>query len=158
MNIKKILKQQSQLTFNGIHKSYENCDSYTFKQNEVLMDNPIYLGFAILELRKLLIYETYSDKLQPYFGQDKLQLHYTDCDSFVLSIKTENISIDLKNLENLFDCSNLKENRELFSDKNKKVVGNFKIETPRDIYIDELVALRSKCYGFICGDGIKNKL
>ena len=43
----KILKQQSKLTFNGIHKSYENYDSYTFKQNEVLMDKPIYLGFAV---------------------------------------------------------------------------------------------------------------
>ena len=39
----KFLKQQSKLTFNGIHKSYENCDSYTFKQNEVLLDNPLYL-------------------------------------------------------------------------------------------------------------------
>ena len=27
----KIKKQQSKLTFNGIHKSYENYDSYTFK-------------------------------------------------------------------------------------------------------------------------------
>ena len=40
----KIIKQQSELTFIGIHKSYENYDSYTFKQNEVLMDKPIYLG------------------------------------------------------------------------------------------------------------------
>ena len=37
-----IIKYQSKLTFKGIHKSYENCDSYTFKQNEVLMDKPIY--------------------------------------------------------------------------------------------------------------------
>ena len=58
----KIIKQQSKLFFNGIHKSYENYDSYTFKQNEVLMDKPICLGFAILELSKLLIYETYYDK------------------------------------------------------------------------------------------------
>ena len=35
---REIIKQQSKLTFNGIHKSYENCDSYTFKQNEVLMN------------------------------------------------------------------------------------------------------------------------
>ena len=35
-------KQQSKLTFNGIHKSYENCDSYTFKQNEILMDWPVF--------------------------------------------------------------------------------------------------------------------
>ena len=39
---REILRQQSKLTFNGIHKSYENCDSSTFKQNEVLMDEPIY--------------------------------------------------------------------------------------------------------------------
>ena len=52
-------KQQSKLTFNGIHQSYENYDSYTFKQNEVLMNKPIYLGFSVLELCKLLMYETY---------------------------------------------------------------------------------------------------
>ena len=30
MKKKEILKQQSKLTFNGIRKSYENCDSCTF--------------------------------------------------------------------------------------------------------------------------------
>ena len=62
-----IIKQQSKLTFKGFQKSYENCDGYTFKQNEVLVDKPIYLGFAILELNKLHMYKTYYDKLQPYF-------------------------------------------------------------------------------------------
>ena len=155
---REIIKQQSKLTFNGIHKSYENYDSYTFKQNEVLMDKPIYLGFSVLELSKLLMYETYYDILQPYFGQEKIQLHYMDCDSFVLSIETENIINDLKNLEDLFDFSNLDKNHELFSNKNKKVVGKFKIETPKNIWIDEFVALRSKCYAFKCGDNSKNKL
>ena len=32
------------------------------------------VGFAILELNRLHVYETYYDKLQPYFGQEKLQL------------------------------------------------------------------------------------
>ena len=132
-NYREIIKQQSKLTFNGIHKSYENCDSYTFKQNEVLMDKPIYLGFSVLELSKLLMYETYYDKLQPYFGQENIQLHYMDCDSFILSIETENIIIDLKNLEGFFDFSNLDKNHELFSNKNKKVVGKFKLETPDNI-------------------------
>ena len=62
---KKIIKQQSKLTFARIHKPYENCGSYTFKQSEVLMDKPNYLGFAVLEISKLHMYETYYDKLEP---------------------------------------------------------------------------------------------
>ena len=56
MNTKK-----SKVTLSGIHKSFENCDSYTFKQNHVLMDKPIYLGVAVLELPNSLMYETYYD-------------------------------------------------------------------------------------------------
>ena len=42
-DIKKIIIRQSKLTFNGIHKSYENFDSYTFKKNEVVMDKAIHV-------------------------------------------------------------------------------------------------------------------
>ena len=55
---KKILHCQSRLHFNAIHKSYENYDIYTFKKDIVRMEKPIYLDFAILELNKLLMYET----------------------------------------------------------------------------------------------------
>ena len=156
----KILKYQKQLTFNGIYASFDNCDSYLLKEREILMDKPIYLGFAILELSKLHMYETYYDILQPYFSQENLQLHYIDCDSFVLSIKSENIIKDLKNLENIFDFSNIDENHELYSEKNKKVLGKFKIETPKNIFIDEFIALRSKMYAFKCKnkEEDKNKL
>ena len=154
----KNLKQQRKLTFNGIHKSFDNCDSYLFKEHEILMDKPIYLGFAILELSKLHMYETYYDTLQPYFGQKNIQLHYMDCDSFILSIKSENIIKDLKNLENIFDFSNIDENHEFYSERNKKVLGKFKIETPKNIFIDEFIALRRKMYAFKSGDDSKNRL
>ena len=39
--IEKINKQQSKLTFNGIHKSCTNYNSCTFKQNELVMDETI---------------------------------------------------------------------------------------------------------------------
>ena len=155
---KKIIKYLSKLTFNGIHKSYENCDSYVFKKNEVLMDKPIYLGFAVLELSKLHMCETYYDKLQPYFGEKNLHLHYMDTDSFISSVNTKDIIKDLKNLEDIFDFSNLDENHELFSNKNKKVIGKFKIETPKNNWIDEFICLRSKMYAFKCGNDGKNKL
>ena len=112
------------MTFSGIHKSYTNYDSCTFEQNEVLMHKPIYLGFTILELSKLLLFETY-DKLQPYFKQQNIQLHYVDTDSFVLSVITKDIMKDLKILEDSFDFSNLNENHELCSNKNKKVIGKY---------------------------------
>ena len=104
------------------------------------------------------MYETYYDILQPYFGQENIQLHYMDTDSFVLSVNTEDIMKDLKNLEDIFDFINLDKNHELFSEKNNKVIGKFKIETPKNIWIDEFVCLRSNLYAFKCGDDSKNKL
>ena len=51
-DFKRIIKQQSNLIFNGIHKSYENCDIYLLKKIEVVMDKPVYFGFAVVELSK----------------------------------------------------------------------------------------------------------
>ena len=84
----------------------------------------------MLELSNLLIYETFYDELKKYFGQDGIQLHFMDTDSSILSVSIKNFTKDLKNLEDIFDFSNLDENHELFSNKNKKVVGKYKIETP----------------------------
>ena len=140
----KLVNQQSKLTFTGFHKSYEYCDSYLFKKNEVKMDKANYLGFAVSELSKSLMYETYSNKLQPYFGQENIQLHFIDTDAFVLTVNTKNIGKDIKNLENIFEFSNLDENHEFFSNKNERVIGKFKLETPKIIWIDEFVCLRSK--------------
>ena len=61
------------------------------------MDKPIYLGFDVLELSNMHMYETYYDKLQPYFGQENIRLHYIDTDAFVLSVNTKDIIKDLKN-------------------------------------------------------------
>ena len=86
-----IIKQQAQLNFNGTDKSYTNYDSYTFEQIEILKDKTIYLGFVVLKINKLLVYERYYDKLKPYFGEKNKQLVFTNFDSFVLSINTNDI-------------------------------------------------------------------
>ena len=154
---KKIINQQSKLSFNCIHESYENCDSYTFKQNQVIMDKAIYAGFAILKLSKLHTYESYYDTLQPYFGLENLQLHYIDTDGVILSMNTKDIINASKDIEDIFNFSNLDENHELISNKNKKTIGKFKIETPKNIWIDEFVCLRSKASSFKCNDNKENK-
>ena len=80
-----------------------------------------------------------------------------DTDSFVLSVNTKDIIKDLKSLEYIFDFSNLDQNHELFSKKNKKALGKFKIEAPKNNWIDEFNCLRSEMYSFKCGDVSKNK-
>ena len=80
-----------------------------------------------------------------------------DCDSFVLGTKTENNIKDLKYLKDKFDFSNLDEDHELFSNKSKKVIGKFKIETLKNVFIDEIVCLRSKMYAFKCKDDTEDK-
>ena len=102
------------MVFNGIHKSYENYDSYPFKQNEILMDKPIYLGFAVLELSKLHMYETYYDKLQPYFGEKNNQCLYMDSvtkDTPIILKENENIKIlrvdEIINEENWYQDANV---------------------------------------------------
>ena len=72
-----------------------------------------------------------------------------------MSLNTKDIIKVLKNLEDLFDFSNLYKNRELFSNKNKTVIGKIKLETPKSFWIDEFVCLRSKIYSFKCGDDSK---
>ena len=106
--------------------------------------------FSSLKLSKLHMYETYYGTLQPYFGQENLQLRYIDTDGMILSMKTKDIIKDLKKLEDIFDFRNLDENHELFSEKNKKVIGKSKSECPKNIWIDEFVCLRSKAYSFKC--------
>ena len=61
-------------------------------------------------------------------------------------------------MEDIIDFSGLNKNIEPFSNKNEKAVGKLKLETPKSIWIDEFVCLRSKMYSFKCGIDNKNKL
>ena len=60
--------------------------------------------------------------------EKKLQLHYMDTESSVIGINPKDIIKDLQNHADLIDFGNLNENHELFSNKNKKVVGKFKLK------------------------------
>ena len=159
---RKILRYQSRLDFDGIHESYQDYDSYTFKTNVIRMESPIYLGFAILELSKLLMYETYYDKLQKHFGQDGTQIHCQDTNAYVMSVRTIDIVNDLDKLQDqskIFDFKILNKEYKLFSNEFKKTPGFLKIETPKSLYIDKFVCLRSKGYAYTTElDGNDNKL
>ena len=52
------------------------------------MTKPLYLVMSILDISKILMYEFWYDYINPKDG-DKVKLCYTDTDSFIIFIKTE---------------------------------------------------------------------
>ena len=146
-NIDQIIKRQSKLSFKGIVNHYSEFSVYKYDKEKTVFDKPIYLGFSVLELSKLLMYEFYYHKLQPYYSSS-VKLHYMDTDSFILSIKTGDLINDLEYFKDDFDFSELDENHELYDTINKKIRGKMKIETSPIIELDNFVALRSESYSF----------
>ena len=128
---------------------YTKFSVYKFDKEKTVFDKPIYLGFTVLELSKLLMYEFYYNKLQPYWKQT-IQLHYMDTDSFILSFDTSHQELInfLQQNKNEFDFSELHPSDELYNPINKKVVGKMKIETSPVLVLDTFTALRSKSYSF----------
>ena len=62
-----------------------------------------------------------------------------DTDSFILSVNTKDIIKDLKKLEDIFDFSNIDENYEVFSNKNKKVTVNLKLKLLKTLGLTNLL-------------------
>ena len=64
------------------------------KKTEVKMNKPVYLGQAILDISKTLMYEFWYDYIKPKYG-DKARLCYMDTDSFIMYIKTADFYKDI---------------------------------------------------------------
>ena len=58
------------------------------------MNKPLYLGMSILDISKMLMYEFSYDCLKPKY-RDKVKLCYTDTDSFIIHIITEDFFEDV---------------------------------------------------------------
>ena len=136
----------------------ENLLAIEMKKTKVKMNKPIYLGMSILDISKTLMYEFWYDYLKPKYG-DKAKLCYTDTDSFIIHIITEDFFEDISNdVEVWYDTSNYDENdkRPLPIGKNKKVIGLFKDELGGRI-MKEFCALRAKTYSYLMDDNSEVK-
>ena len=98
------------------------------KKTKVKMNKPIYLRMSILDINKTLMYEFWYDYIKPKY-QYKAKLCYTDPDSFVIHIKTEDFCEDIANdVEKRFDTSNYDDNIPLPIGINKNVIGLLKMD------------------------------
>ena len=123
------------------------------KKTEVKMNKPKYLGQAILDISKTLMYEFWYDYIKTKYG-DKARLCYMDTDSFIMYVKTDDFYKDISNdVDKWFDTSNYdkNDNRLLEIGKDKKVIGKFKDELGGKI-MTEFCALRAKAYAFKLDD------
>ena len=126
------------------------------KKTKVKMNKPIYLGLSILEISKILMCEFWYDYMKPKYN-DTVKLCYTDTDSFIINIKTNDFyEYITSDVENRFDTSNYEVKRPLPTGKNKKVNGLMKDELGGKI-ITEFVTLRPKTYSFLTDDGKEDK-
>ena len=101
----------------------------------------------ILDISKADIYEFWYDYIKQKYG-DRAKLCYTDTDSLVPNIKTEDLFEDISDdVDTRFDTSNFDKNdkRLLPIDKNKKVPDPFKDELGGK-NIKVLCALRPKIW------------
>ena len=111
------------------------------------MNKPIYLRLCILEISKTTMYEFRYNYVISKYG-DKVNLCYTDTDSLVMNIKTNDFYKDIaQDVNEGFDTSNYSFDRPLPKGNNKKVKGLMKDELGGGI-ITEFVALRPKTYSY----------
>ena len=66
------------------------------KNIKVRMNKPVYLGFLILEISKILMYKVWYDFIKTKY-QINAKLCYMDADSFIIHIKTEDFYDDIAN-------------------------------------------------------------
>ena len=85
-------KRRKRLVSEPSYHSHKNLSDHLMpmemKKTRVKLTKPLYLGMSILDISKILMYELWYDYINPKYG-DRAKLCYTDTDSFIIYIKTE---------------------------------------------------------------------
>ena len=113
-------------------------------KRRLVLNKMVYTGITILENSKLLMYDFYYKHLKARY-RPRCELIYTDTDSLLLDIQTEDVYKDMKEHLRLYDTSNCPKDHPPYDARNKKVLGKMKDECGGEP-IKEVVALRLKMY------------
>lgn len=123
----------------------ENLTAVEMHKSKILMNKPISIGMAILDLSKVVMYQFYYEHLKPNY-QNKIQLMYTDTDSFIFNVECENFYSDMMKHINKYDTSDIPiDNPYGVTQANKKKPGIFSDDMKGELIL-EFVGLKSKMY------------
>ena len=150
----------------------ENLKGCEMGKIKIKMNKPVYLGQAILDLSKIVMYEFHYDYMKrkyaggPWtpvgrgpggYNSEKLQICYMHTDSLVYRIRTEDFYVDITDdVPERFYRSGYLPDRPLSIGLKKKVIGLMKDELGGPL-MTEFVTLRPKLYSYIVLDGVENK-
>ena len=135
----------------------ENLVAIHMKRTKLVFDKPVYCGMSILDISKTLMYDFHYGYMKKKYG-DKAELLFTDTDSLMYEIETEDFFEDIKmDVESKFDTSDFPEDHPSGIQRcNKKVIGMMKDEAAGRI-IEEFVGLRAKLYSYKMYTGKEEK-
>jgi hypothetical protein len=122
----------------------ENLVHVQLHSKIVKLDRPIYVGMTILDYSKTCMSDFYHNSLRKFDG-DRVNLLYTDTDSLVLNIATDDVFEDLQHpdLNSQFDFHKSKRNH---NDVPYMTVGKMKLEFGPDQHLEEWIGVTNKVY------------
>ena len=85
----------------------------------LILNRSVYVGISILNLSKHLMYDFYYNEMKSQYGE-RCQLLYTDTDSLLLELQTEDVYKDMAEHVELYDTSDYPKEEPLPSEMNKK--------------------------------------
>ena len=104
-NIEKARKLIAKPNYKSCKIFSENLISVHMKKTSLLMNKPVYLGACILDLSKTIMYDFHYNYIKPKYG-DKAKLLFTDTDSLMYEIETEDFYKDISgDVKDRFDTS-----------------------------------------------------
>ena len=110
---------------------------------------------SILELSKVLMYKFHYDYIKNKYD-NKSKLLFTDNDSSMYEIKTEDVSEGFNSDKEMFDFSNYSTKSKYYDGSNKLFIGKTKDETGCAA-IEEFVGLKPKMFLFLVDDNSEHK-
>jgi hypothetical protein len=147
VRLQKLVSKPTFLSFKIFSK---DVAAVHMKKKKIILNKPIVVGFAILDIAKLKMYEFFYKYLKVLY-KDKIKLLGSDTDSFIIEVESEDIFQDMYIDQTLFDTSNFPKDHYLYSEVNKCVTGKMKAEFA-DVIITKFCGLQSKVYGLQCLD------
>ena len=149
-NQKKMQQLASRSNFKTFKIFTESFVAFEIKKMKLLLNRPIYVGFSILDLSKVLMYDFYYNVLKSKYN-DRIRLLFTDTDSLCVHIHAKDVYKDMLEQTDLYDFSSYSPSHKCYSTANKKVIGKFKDEC-NGIPPSSYVGLRPKIYSLKYGE------